>query len=257
MTLGVVAVTGLLLALMLAAAEGSEPSVAVFPLRAEVEVRDGVARLMTDAVVEELRRAQRFSRVVTPEEIALSMSAEYQKVITDCARNACSLVDNELAGALGATHILVGSVGRLGETYLVTLKLLELRSAMVVASLTEQLNNTSGDDVLLRAVGPCVARLLAAMLPPRAAPASKAAGPPTPAASPSEAAPSSSRRPLLWGVSGVAGVAALLALALGAAAVATGSAWVGLTWGVTSAPSRMLPVGPLTGNAAVLLRLLG
>ncbi|MEW5855657.1 MAG: hypothetical protein AB2A00_43180, partial [Myxococcota bacterium] len=149
--------------LTLVAVDGATPtvgarSVAVFPLEPLVGISAPAADLISENLVEEVRRRAVFQKVVAPREIALLMPPPQRKQLITCMKDECGLVDTEVAGALGVTHILAGTVGRLGETYLLNLKLLELRTGLTVASLSQQ-NRGTGEDVLLRAIPPALDKL--------------------------------------------------------------------------------------------------
>lgn len=70
----------------------------------------------------------------------------------------------ELAGALGASKLVAGSVGRLGEAFVLTLKLVDVESAQVIARASRNFNKLEGAKEV---VGPLVDELLGAQ--PRAA----------------------------------------------------------------------------------------
>ncbi|MEW5850760.1 MAG: hypothetical protein AB2A00_18375 [Myxococcota bacterium] len=141
------------------AAASPASSVAVFPLEARTGVEQATADLVTLRLVEEVRTRSSFSRVVSPQELSLLMPRDEQKQLVRCATDECALVDTELAGGLGVTHMLVGSVGRLGNSFLVALKVMELRTARDVGSVAERFQATS-DEVLLDAVRPATVLLL-------------------------------------------------------------------------------------------------
>ncbi|MEW5847571.1 MAG: hypothetical protein AB2A00_02115 [Myxococcota bacterium] len=230
--------------LVVAGAVTQDASVAVFPLRAEAELKESVARLLTESLVEQVRKSGRFSRVVTPQEIAATMPAQQQTVIMECARSECGMVDTELAGALGATHVLVGTAGRLGSTYVLALRLLELRSALVVASVTENVSG-SGDEVLLRALPRMVSHLLgqAGLMQTHVVTSPESTRPPL--------------RPALWSVGAVTGLGAVAGLVLAGGLGVAGVGWMWLTYSVTPRFARLLPVGPLEDDTALLARLVG
>ncbi|MBI5496405.1 MAG: hypothetical protein HY904_15385 [Deltaproteobacteria bacterium] len=105
------------------------PTVAVFQLNAE-RVETSVAKLVTDTLVGEVRRAGNFSRVLASSDMDALLGLERQKQMMSCSLDNCMA---ELAGALGTDYLLAGSIGELGGTYLVNLKLLDVRRAMAVA----------------------------------------------------------------------------------------------------------------------------
>ena len=158
----------------------------------------------------QLRKAGAFSRVVAPADIAALMAPEQQKFLMRCASDECAVVDNELAGALGVTHILVGNLGRLGNTYLLNLRLLDARSSVLVASLSNRTRSET-EDALLDMVQPALQDLLQ----------QSGLGPPAPTPADGKSA---RRGPWLvgGGVLAASGVALVLGAALAAACGAVG-----------------------------------
>ncbi|MEW5854929.1 MAG: hypothetical protein AB2A00_39500 [Myxococcota bacterium] len=172
------------LLLSLACAAGSQApdpatshSLAVFPLEAKMGVPAQAADLITDNLVAEIRGARAFFRVVTPGEIAQLMPPEQQKFLMRCASDECVLVDQEMAGALGVSHLLVGNVGKLGNSHLINLRLIELRTSTVLATLSERVKSDNVEQ-LLDVLKPVVRRLLVdgGMVAPEA-PATTEGGP--------------------------------------------------------------------------------
>ncbi len=185
-----------------APARAVKPSVAVFRLEPKHGVPPGAADLLTDTLLNEVRGSGAFSRVVSPAEIAVLMAPEQQQFLVRCASDECALVDNELAGALGVSHILVGNLGKLGNSYLLNLRLLDVQSSVLLASLSERAKGDT-EEALLDLVRPASLKLLKegglVREPPKA-----------PAAA--ESPPSLARRGALWGGAVVAGLGAALAL---------------------------------------------
>ena len=212
---------------------------AVFTLESKVGVAKGTEVLITDHMMVELRRANVFSRVVSPNEIAALMPPEQANFLVRCASDECALVDNEIAGVLGVSHILVGNVGKLGDSYLVNLRLLDVRSSVLVASVSERARAAS-DEGLLDAVKPAVATLL------------KEAGlQPEQAAAPTSTAGGGPRIPLL--VTGAAVGAGAVVVAL--AGAASGASALGLlAWDVGGGwrPGGVHTVTALQGAAGNL-----
>ena len=100
------------------AGAGSSASVAVFPLTALVGVADPAAQLLSETLVQEVRNARAFSQVMSPREIATIMPADQQKFLMRCAAESCTVVDNELAGALGVLGAWVVADLALGDVVL-------------------------------------------------------------------------------------------------------------------------------------------
>lgn len=169
------------LMLVAPAAEAAGPSVAVLPVQARDERNAALADLLADQVVAELRNWAVFERIVTPSELSLLLGNEQKKQLVACAVDHCALVDNELAGALGVTHLVVGNVAAVNRTVAFNLKLVDLRALREVASIIRSVD-AGAEDRLFSVVPSMVpdmlrsARLVGAAAPVRAAAAPEAAG---------------------------------------------------------------------------------
>ncbi|MEW5852384.1 MAG: hypothetical protein AB2A00_26575 [Myxococcota bacterium] len=114
-------------------------SVAVFPLRAKPGVEAVTAELLTLTIVDELRTVSSFALVMSPHEVGVRLSPKEQEQLMDCASDRCAMLDTEMAGALGVSHMLVGSIFKVDKELLLNLKLLDLRTALEVASVSRRM----------------------------------------------------------------------------------------------------------------------
>ncbi|MEW5855532.1 MAG: hypothetical protein AB2A00_42555 [Myxococcota bacterium] len=223
-----------------AAAPVVERAMAVLPLEAKTGVNPDAAEFLTETVVVELRRTGLWQRVVTPRDMISMLSTLEQKQLVRCAQDECTLVDVEIAGALGVSHMLVGTVGKLGGTYLLALKVLDLKTGLAAASVTQRVRGET-EEALADAVPVVVAELMRGMglLVPEA---------------PSESRPRWPLAAVGAGVGSLVGgvglaLVGLLPLLLGVA----GSAWA------YSTPEAFAPLvaGVPSRNERVLLRVFG
>lgn len=197
-------------------------SVAVFRFSAG-GVDAAAADLLTDDVVEEVRASGAFVLVVSPNEVDTRIGVQGQQQLRDCALDRCALVDRELAGALGVTHLLVGSVARLGEQVGVSLKLVELRTAAEIATVRRDVARA---EALPREVRAATRALLAqAHLVPAAV------------AMPQDAAAASPPRAMLWGLGVAGGVAGAVLAVLGVTVAGVLNGAVLMTWFVYPLPT--------------------
>ncbi|MEW5849058.1 MAG: hypothetical protein AB2A00_09595 [Myxococcota bacterium] len=145
------------------------PSVGVLQVEASYGLPAGVATLLTDQLTQVVRNSGAFGQVVSFKEIEAVMGAERSRMLSQCDSDGCMA---EMAGALGVDTLLTSSVGKLGNSYVLTLRLLSVKRAMTLASVSERMKDTA-EDALLDALEPAVLRLLrdAGMSPsPRSAP---------------------------------------------------------------------------------------
>ena len=167
----------------LAAQSGPAPesptTLGVLPLSAELEVPSGMANLLTESLVQEVRDHQCFSRVVSFKEVEDAISLEQQRQLVNCSSNACMA---EIAGAIGVDFLLGGSVGRIGDTGLLNLKVIESRTGVARASVSERVEWDRGEGVL-RNLPAAVRRLLerGAWIAPEVASAPEPSSTPAPA----------------------------------------------------------------------------
>jgi hypothetical protein len=109
------------------AAQGKK-NIAVLDLKAR-GLEASVAENITDLVTKEVDRVGLF-RTVSMAEIKRMLEHEQQKILTGCDDTSCLA---EIGGALGVELLLAGGVGKLGDTYLLSLKLIDVREAKVLA----------------------------------------------------------------------------------------------------------------------------
>ncbi len=123
---------------------------AVYELKTD-GVDERTTKIVTDALVAELRKLQRVS-VVSMDEIKAMLDHEASKQLTGCSDESCLA---EIADSLGVDGLVIGSIARIGDETVIGIKRLDQRSAGVVGSATQRLKTTDGSE-LLAAVGPLV-----------------------------------------------------------------------------------------------------
>lgn len=181
-----------MVACLLAAVLAAAPSkLAVLQVAAGEGVPPSTAAAITEAVVGEVRKQSR-AEVITQREIASILSLENQKAMLGCQTDACMA---ELGGALGTDRLVAGDLAKLGESFLLHLRVVDVKKVRVVAQADRRLRGGTIDDVL-DVLPAMVAEIFApgapqaAVIPPPVAPppgASAAvppAGGPVPGATP-------------------------------------------------------------------------
>lgn len=111
--------------------------------------------------------------VITTSEVATLLGYERQRQLVGCEESSCIA---EIAGALGVDLVATGSVGKVGDTFVLTLKVLDARKGLVVGRASETADKL---DALFDAIRVQVPRVFASRLPaaPAAAIASVNVGP--------------------------------------------------------------------------------
>jgi len=140
----------LLLAL---SALGAGDNQIVVPTFATSGVDPSVAPIVTELVLEALLNRHGV-RALGPADIKDLLTTEQQRQLVGCEQSSCM---SELAGALGARNMVSGLVGKLGDTFVVTLKLVDTETAKVGARASRRF---AALDRAPDAVGPLVDDLL-------------------------------------------------------------------------------------------------
>ncbi|HET8733734.1 MAG TPA: hypothetical protein VFM45_08185, partial [Anaeromyxobacteraceae bacterium] len=126
--------TPLALALALAAApEPATHKIAVLRLEAS-GVAPELAESATALVPTEVRRLRPQSRVFSSEDVRALLTHQKDRLVLGCGSDAACMA--ELGGALGADEIVAGRLGRLGETFVVELRRVEVAQARSLGSAT-------------------------------------------------------------------------------------------------------------------------
>jgi hypothetical protein len=185
------------LAGLLALALAAPLKVAVMPVTSGEGVPGKTAEALTESVTAEVRHRSG-AQVITQREITTLLSLEQQKAMLGCQNDACFA---ELGGALGVERVVSGDLSRLGESWLLHLKLLDPGKAQVLATSDRRLRGGTIDDVL-----DALPAMVGELFPPGprpAAPPSAAATTPAPAttgpaaAQPSPPAPAAAAGPVI------------------------------------------------------------
>jgi hypothetical protein len=186
-----------MLAPLLALALSAAPKLAVLPVAAGEGIPASTAAALTEALSGEVRRRAGVE-VVTQREIAAVLTLERQKEMLGCTSDACVA---ELGGALGCDRLVSGDLAKLGESFLLHLRVVETARARVVAQSDRRLRGGTIDDVLdalpamVGELFPGAAPAAAVAPPPATAPAATAALAPAPAARPPAPRPNAAEEP--------------------------------------------------------------
>jgi hypothetical protein len=146
------------LALLLAAALASPPAplkIATLPLEG-AGVPEGMAASATVLVPTEVRRARPDAEVISSEDVRSLLSHQKNRLMLGCGTDAACLAD--LGGVLGVDEIVAGRIGRLGETWVLELRRLDVKQARNVGSVTRAVRSA---EALVGAVRSATAELFA------------------------------------------------------------------------------------------------
>ena len=128
-------------ALLLAAAP---MKIAMSPIQVGEGLNDKIAATVAEQIVAEIRRTTE-AQVVAPDDIKATLSLEEQKQMVGCSNESCMA---EVGGALGVDHMITGSIGKVGESWIVVLKLMNVKKVVNEGQSDRRLRKGSIDDVL-------------------------------------------------------------------------------------------------------------
>ncbi|MBI5525493.1 MAG: hypothetical protein HY897_04100 [Deltaproteobacteria bacterium] len=118
-------------------------SVAVLQLEAQgVEAK--VTNIVTDTMLSQLNRLPN-TRVIGQREIETMLKYEKLKMQVGCTDLSCMV---EIGGALGVDKLVTGSLGKLGESFVMNLKLIDIRNAGIEQTFSRRLKGGTDEDFL-------------------------------------------------------------------------------------------------------------
>ena len=104
------------------------PAVAVLDLEAVHGVKASMAAVLSDILLSRLTECRKFSSIIAGEDLRDMISMEQQKVALGCDDESCMTA---LGGALGVPLMAVPSIGRVGDQFVLNLKIMEVEEATV------------------------------------------------------------------------------------------------------------------------------
>lgn len=143
------------------AAEPPRVGVAVVGLNAVQEVDRARAELLSEAMVTEAARSGHFA-ISSISEIRAALGAERQRQLLGC--NETSSCISELGGALGSRYLLTGTLGTLGSSVRLDVRLVDTTDPSKSVRAAREVASAEGD--LSYAVRTAVREVLQAIAPP-------------------------------------------------------------------------------------------
>ncbi len=107
--------------------------------------------LITDSIIAEIRKLEKVS-AIGMNEIQALLTMEQSKQMMGCSDESCLL---EIASALGADFIILGSLGKVGEESVFSLKRVDMRTGKAEHTFTKRMKGGAGEE-LLDSVGKAV-----------------------------------------------------------------------------------------------------
>ena len=129
-------VLGVAISLLLSSSAIAEDKqkIAVLDLKAQTKLEEGIVKILNELLLTEVQETGKFE-VLGSSDISSMITLEEQRVqLTGCADDSCLV---EIGGALGVNLLIVASVGGVGDSYLMTLKVLDVSNAKVLKRVAE------------------------------------------------------------------------------------------------------------------------
>jgi len=160
------------------------PGVVVMDLVAVHEVEQSLADILNDSLVARLKSTKRFGSILSGSDMRAMLNLEQQKQALNCDDQSCLA---EIGGALGVPYLVHANLGRVGASYLLSIKIMDVNGAKVAGSHVQRLKS---EDDLLDGIDGAVDKAVAEVFPepvavatkppaPTKAVPQKASGPPT------------------------------------------------------------------------------
>ena len=219
----------LLLAVTSTARADEVKQIVVLPFTVAEGLNPKTGTLLDEVVLTELEPVVPAGiKVVGSADVTALLGYEQKKMLVGCEETGCLV---EIGNALGATHILVPGVGKLGSRYLVSAKFLDAKTGEVL--LRKVFYVDANEDALLKGVRQISLALAesrgwkAPVSGSGVQPLAGASSPKTDVPGASAASAEDQGDTLLWAGAGTAAVGALLAAGLGIGAVVVDASVVG------------------------------
>jgi len=119
------------------------PSLIVFNISAEEGVSKGKANLLTEILIDEINKLNLF-KVIGQKDLDSMLFWEGNKQLKNCTESSCL---TQIAGAMGAEYYVEGSVGEMGDKYVIAIKLMNAQKVEVINRLIKKVYKS--DNVLL------------------------------------------------------------------------------------------------------------
>lgn len=139
------------------AAEATRTKLAFVGINASPGVSATEAKAISQSLESEVS-ALGLYEVISADSIAALLGLERQKQLLGCADEAASCIA-ELAGALDVDRLLSGDLGRVGETVILNVSLLDARNGKLLARASRQARSASSLEPLLEQLRPVVYEL--------------------------------------------------------------------------------------------------
>jgi len=111
--------------------------------------------LLTEVLTSEIDKSKTFQRVVSAQDVSALLGYERLNQIVGCTDTSCL---TEIGGALGVERLLASNIGKVGETYVINLKLINVPESKTEARYYESFKGEAGQ--LIEAIPNAIHHLL-------------------------------------------------------------------------------------------------
>jgi len=132
----------------------ARPKIAVLEFAAASGITQSVADSLADLAANTLRNHNRYD-VIGKNDIHSLLGYENIKQKLGCEETSCLA---EIGGALGVDYLVVGNIAKLGDTYLINLRLIDAKKAFVLHGVSEKVSQ--GEAALIDVMPRVVDRLV-------------------------------------------------------------------------------------------------
>ena len=113
------------------------PTLLVFDMTAEKSVDKGIANLLVEIIMEEISKTEKFD-VIGQKDIDKMLFWETSKSLKNCNDSSCLM---QIAGAMGAEYYVESSIGQLGDSYIISMKLIDTMTIKIKGRSTRAIQN--------------------------------------------------------------------------------------------------------------------
>jgi hypothetical protein len=124
-----------------AAAPADSTGIAMLGVRASHGVEASLAQLLDEALLVTLKKSGVYSSILGSSDVAQMLDHDQQKSILGCEEDSCLA---EVGGALGVPYLGSCTLGKLGDRYLITLKVISTEDSKVLSRTMRQVDNEGG-----------------------------------------------------------------------------------------------------------------
>jgi TolB-like protein len=132
----------------------TKASLIVFDLVPEKGIDKGVANLLTEIIIDEVTKSNKY-KVIGQKDIDKMLFWETNKQLKNCTDTSCLM---QIAGAMGADYYIEGSLGQVGNNYIIALKLIEVYGVNIKGRTTRTIENK--EEKLVKEIKSMVAEVI-------------------------------------------------------------------------------------------------